>query len=34
MVAARRLYARMGFAPCAPYYPNPLPGAVYMRCVL
>lgn len=27
---ARRLYRRMGFAPCAPYYSNPLPGAVYM----
>lgn len=30
MEQARRLYARMGFAPCPPYYRNPLPGAVYM----
>jgi GNAT superfamily N-acetyltransferase len=27
---ARRLYARLGFAPCAPYYHNPLPGVLYM----
>lgn len=30
MHEARRLYRRMGFAPCTPYYANPLPGAVYM----
>ncbi len=30
MTDARRLYARLGFAECAPYYQNPLPGAVYM----
>lgn len=30
MHEARGLYRRMGFAPCAPYYANPLPGAVYM----
>lgn len=31
MHEARRLYRRMGFTPCAPYYANPLPGAVYME---
>lgn len=34
MEAARRLYARMGFAPCPPYYRNPLPGVVYMSRTL
>ncbi len=31
MSDARQLYARLGFRECAPYYHNPLPGAVYMR---
>lgn len=31
---ARRLYVRLGFVACAPYYANPLPGVVYMRCAL
>lgn len=30
MADACRLYARLGFAVCSPYYHNPLPGAVYM----
>lgn len=30
MAAAQRLYAAAGFRPTAPYYPNPLPGAVYL----
>jgi GNAT superfamily N-acetyltransferase len=30
MTAARALYAKHGFRDCAPYYVNPLPGAVYM----
>jgi GNAT superfamily N-acetyltransferase len=30
MADARSLYARLGFRECAPYYDNPLPGAVYM----
>jgi putative acetyltransferase len=34
MTAARSLYGRLGFAPCAPYYPNPLAGVVYMSCLL
>ena len=34
MTAARGLYARLGFSECAPYYPNPLPGVVYMACTL
>jgi ribosomal protein S18 acetylase RimI-like enzyme len=34
MAAARGLYARLGFRECAPYYPNPLPGVVYMACTL
>ena len=34
MDAARRLYARLGFVECEPYYRNPLPGVVYMRCAL
>ena len=31
---ARKLYERLGFAQCSPYYHNPLPGAVYMRIAL
>jgi putative acetyltransferase len=34
MTAARKLYAQLGFRECAPYYRNPLPGAVYMACAL
>jgi putative acetyltransferase len=34
MDAARNLYARLGFRECAPYYVNPLAGAVYMACTL
>jgi GNAT superfamily N-acetyltransferase len=34
MVSARRLYAAHGFRECAPYYDNPLPGVVYMSCIL
>jgi GNAT superfamily N-acetyltransferase len=30
MHAARRLYAALGFREIAPYYDNPLPGAIYM----
>ncbi|TRW96754.1 GNAT family N-acetyltransferase [Paracoccus sp. M683] len=30
MGAALRLYERLGFQPIAPYYSNPLPGAVYL----
>lgn len=30
MTSARALYTRLGFRECAPYYHNPLPGAVYM----
>lgn len=29
MAEARALYASLGFAPCAKYYDNPLPDAVY-----
>jgi GNAT superfamily N-acetyltransferase len=31
---ARRLYQAVGFGECAPYYRNPLPGAVYMSLLL
>jgi len=34
MSEARALYARLGFRPCAPYYDNPLEGAVYMSLAL
>jgi len=34
MVAARKLYATLGFRPCAPYYRNPLPDPVYLSLVL
>lgn len=34
MQDARRLYGRLGFAACAPYYVNPLPGVVYMSRAL
>jgi GNAT superfamily N-acetyltransferase len=30
MTDARNLYGKLGFRECAPYYLNPLPGAVYM----
>jgi putative acetyltransferase len=31
---ALRLYGRLGFRECSPYYHNPMPGAVYMSLVL
>lgn len=34
MAEARALYARLGFRECAPYYDNPLDGAVYMSLAL
>lgn len=34
MADARALYANLGFRECAPYYHNPIPGAVYMSLVL
>jgi GNAT superfamily N-acetyltransferase len=34
MTGARRLYERLGFVACSPYYHNPLPGAVYMTRTL
>jgi GNAT superfamily N-acetyltransferase len=34
MADARRLYAKLGFRECAPYYANPLPGVVYMSLTL
>jgi len=34
MADARRLYARLGFRECGPYYDNPLPGVVYMALAL
>jgi GNAT superfamily N-acetyltransferase len=34
MTDARALYAGIGFRECAPYYANPLAGAVYMTLAL
>ena len=34
MSDAVRLYQRLGFRECSPYYHNPLPGAVYMSRTL
>ena len=34
MAEAHSLYATLGFRECAPYYHNPIPGAVYMALVL
>ena len=34
MAEAGRLYAALGFADCAAYYENPLPGTRYMRLAL
>jgi len=34
MVEARSLYAKLGFRECAPYYNNPIAGAVYMSLAL
>lgn len=34
MTDARKLYGKQGFRQCAPYYLNPLPGAVYMEVAL
>ena len=34
MADAQRLYAKLGFRACAPYYDNPLPGVVYMSLAL
>jgi GNAT superfamily N-acetyltransferase len=34
MVAARRLYARLGFRETSPYYRNPVPDTVYLSCSL
>jgi len=34
MADARSLYTNLGFGECAPYYHNPIPGAVYMSLVL
>jgi GNAT superfamily N-acetyltransferase len=31
---AVRLYAKLGFRECPPYYHNPMPGVVYMSLVL
>lgn len=34
MAEAHSLYANLGFRECAPYYHNPIPGAVYMSLAL
>jgi GNAT superfamily N-acetyltransferase len=34
MSAARKLYARLGFTECAPYYANPIEDVVYMARLL
>ncbi len=34
MHEAMRLYARLGFVECPPYYHNPMPGVVYMSLAL
>ena len=34
MAEARSLYAKLGFHECAPYYHNPIKGAVYMALAL
>jgi putative acetyltransferase len=34
MAEARSLYAKLGFHECAPYYHNPIAGAVYMAMAL
>lgn len=34
MADARSLYVKLGFSECAPYYHNPIPGAVYMELKL
>ena len=34
MTDARKLYAKLGFRECAPYYENPTPGVVYMVLTL
>ena len=34
MAEAHALYESLGFRRIAPYYPNPVPGAIYMECRL
>jgi ribosomal protein S18 acetylase RimI-like enzyme len=34
MKSAVALYRSLGFKPCAPYYHNPIPGALYMELEL